>query len=69
MLEKITAILRDYKGDDSLVVTEDANFEELGLDSLDIAELVMNIEEEFNVTIEMNEPIKTIGDLIKIIES
>jgi len=69
MLEKITEMLRDYKGEPDLEVTEQSTFAEMELDSLDTVELVMNIEEEFSVTIEMSEKIQTVGDLIKIIES
>ena len=69
MLEKITEVLRDYKGDPDLEVTEASTFAEMELDSLDTVELVMNLEEEFSVTIEMNENIRSVGDLIKIIES
>jgi len=69
MLEKITEILRDYKGDPDLEVTEKSTFAEMELDSLDTVELVMNLEEEFSVTIEMNENIQSVGDLIRIIES
>ena len=69
MLEKITEILRDYKGEPELEVTEASTFAEMELDSLDTVELVMNLEEEFSVTIEMNENIQSVGDLIKVIES
>ena len=69
MLEKITEMLRDYKGEPDLEVTEQSTFAEMELDSLDTVELVMNLEEEFSVTIEMSENIQTVGDLIKIIES
>ena len=69
MLEKITEVLRDYKGEPDLEVTEQSTFAELELDSLDTVELVMNLEEEFSITIEMNENIQTVGDLIKVIES
>ena len=69
MLEKITEILRDYKGEPELVVTEVSTFSEMELDSLDTVELVMNLEEEFDVTIEMSENIKSVGDLIRVIES
>ena len=67
MLERMTKILRDYKGDSDLDVTEQTTFVELELDSLDTVELVMNIEEEFSVTIEMSEDIKSVGDLMEII--
>ena len=67
MLEKITKILRDYKGNDELTITEQTTFAELEFDSLDTVELIMNIEEEFSITIEMSEDIKSVGDLMKII--
>ena len=69
MLEKITEVLRDYKNDPNLEVSEQSTFTELELDSLDTVELVMNLEEEFSVTIEMDEGIQTVGDLIKVIEA
>jgi len=68
MLEKIREMLRDYKGEPDLEVTEQSTFTELELDSLDTVELVMNLEEEFSVTIEMSENIQSVGDLIKVIE-
>ena len=68
MLEKITEVLRDYKGDPDLKVTEQSTFAEMELDSLDTVELVMNLEEEFSVTIEMDENIQSVGDLMKIIQ-
>ena len=69
MLEKITQILRNYKGDDSIVVTEGTTFESLGLDSLDTVQLVMDIEDEFGVTIEMDRSITDVAALMKVIES
>jgi len=69
MLEKITQILRDYKSDDSLTVTEASTFEALELDSLDMVQLVMDIEEAFEVTITLDAPIKNIAELMEVIEN
>lgn len=69
MLEKIQKVLREYKGNDELVVSEATTFEELGLDSLDTVELVMNLEDEFGVTLTVNEGVKSVGDLVKLIEN
>jgi len=69
MLEKITEILRNYKDDENLEVTEATTFEELDLDSLDTVQLVMEIEEEFSVTIEMNKSITDIGAVMNVIKS
>ena len=68
MLEKITKILRDYKSDDSLNVTEASTFEEMELDSLDLVQLVMDVEEAFGITIEMDNPITTVSELMEIIK-
>ena len=69
MLERIAKVLKDYKSDDSLIITEDTTFEELELDSLDTVELIMSLEDEFGVTIDTSESIKSVGDLLKIIEN
>ena len=68
MLERIEKILKDYKSDENLTVTRETTFEELELDSLDTVELVMTIEEEFDVTIEIDENIKSVGDLMGFLE-
>ena len=46
----------------------DSTFADLGVDSLDTAELIMNLEDEFNITIEMNEKLSTVGELVALIE-
>ncbi|MDR3084944.1 MAG: phosphopantetheine-binding protein, partial [Christensenellaceae bacterium] len=42
-------------------------FESLGLDSLDTVEIVMELEDEFGVSIEMDESIKSVADLVRAI--
>jgi acyl carrier protein len=69
MLEKVTSILREHKGDSDLVITAETAFADLDLDSLEMVELVMTVEEEFDVSIEMNESIKTVGDLMGAIDA
>ena len=68
MIEKIADILREYKGADDLVITADTTFESLNLDSLDTVELVMNLEEAFDITIELEEKVTTVADLARVIE-
>ncbi len=45
--------------------------EDLGADSIDAVELIMNIEDEFNIQVsdEQAQSIKTVGDLVKYIEA
>ena len=69
MLAEITKVFRDYKDDQELTLTEQTTFAELELDSLDTVDLVMNLEEQFNVTIEMSDGIASVGDLMRAIEA
>ena len=49
----------------------ESSFEDLDADSLDIVELVMSLEEEFNLEIsdEEVEKIKSVGDVVRYIEA
>ena len=51
-------------------ITPDSTFESLGIDSLDIVEMIMDLESELGVELELeDENITTFGDLAKFIES
>ena len=63
MKEKIVAILADYKNVDESEIKTNVPFTELGLDSLDVAELVMQIEDELGVTLEMSIKYNTVDKL------
>ena len=69
--EKVTAIIVDKLGVDASEVTSDASFtNDLGADSLDTVELIMEFEKEFNIAIpdDQAENISTVGEAIKHIE-
>ena len=64
ILEQVKSALSEKLGIDESEITEDASFEEdLGADSLDVVELVMELEEKFKIQIpdEEAEKIKTVG--------
>jgi acyl carrier protein len=67
MLERIAKVINDYM-ETERAITEETTFADLELDSLDMVELVMNLEEEFGVSIEMDESLKTIGDLMTLLQ-
>ena len=72
MLEKIKEITADSLGADVNTLTAETSFkEDLGADSLDLFEMVMAMEEEFEVEIptEDLENIKTIGDVEAYLQS
>ncbi|MBR3039519.1 MAG: acyl carrier protein [Lachnospiraceae bacterium] len=71
MFEKIKAIMMDQLNIDENDITEDTSFkDDLGLDSLDLFELAMAIEEEFGVEIPQEdlEGIVTVGDAVEYIK-
>ncbi|RTQ82666.1 acyl carrier protein [Listeria monocytogenes] len=72
VLEKVTKIIVDRLGVEESKVTLEASFkEDLGADSLDVVELVMELEDEFGVEISDGdaENINTVGDAVKHIEA
>ena len=68
---RVKAIIVEKLGVDENEVTPEASFtNDLGADSLDTVELIMEFEKEFNVAIpdDQAEKISTVGDAIKFIE-
>ena len=69
---KVKSIIVDKLGVDEKEVTPTASFtNDLGADSLDTVELIMEFEKEFNIAIpdEQAEKIGTVGDAISYIEA
>ncbi len=67
VFEKIVETIVDAKGIDAASITPDSSFKDLGVDSLDIAEMAMTLEDEFGITIELEEGIATVQDLVNLI--
>ena len=69
--ERVKAIIVDKLGVSEAEVTPEATFQQdLGADSLDTVELIMEFEKEFGISIpdEKSEGIQAVGDAIKFIE-
>ena len=68
--EKVKEIIAEELALDMEEVTEDATFDDLGADSLDIVEVVMAFEDEFDVEIpdEDAEDIRTVKDAVSYLE-
>ena len=72
VLEKVNAILAEQFDVEEDKITADTDLQEdLGADSLDVVDLLMSIEDEFEVEVpdEEIENIKTVGSLVSYIEA
>ena len=72
VLEKVKAILAEQFDVEEDTITEETSLQDdLGADSLDVVDLLMSIEDEFEVEVpdEEIENIKTVGSLVSYIEA
>lgn len=72
MLEKLSTIICEQLGCDADTVTESAMLaEDLGVDSLDLVEILMAVEENFGVVVPDEEipNFKTVGDIVSYVEA
>ena len=70
MYEKLVSYAARQLELDASEITPESTFESLGIDSLDIVEMIMDLETELGVELEMEEQqISTFGELAEFIES
>lgn len=72
MLEKLKEIIAEQLNLSGDEITADSNFkDDLGADSLDLFELIMSLEEEYNVEIPSDdlEKIATVGDVMEYLKA
>ena len=67
ILNKLQEILSETKGE-PVTLTMDTTFAELELDSLDQVDIVMQLEEAYNISLGENAQLSSVGELVKKIE-
>lgn len=67
--EAIVKVISERTDRDPAQIKPESTFSELGVDSLDTVELVMNLEDELGIEIELDQKVETIGDLVNFIEN
>lgn len=67
ILETLKDIVNEYKGE-NFDITADTTFEDLGFDSLDKVDLMMQVEEKFDITLGDDLVVNTVGELVQKIE-
>ncbi len=69
VLERIKKILSEFNDFTDDQLKGETTFAELGLDSLDVVDLVMKIDEEFGTEIQLDGSMTTLGNLVSYIEA
>lgn len=67
--EKIAEIIADKMDIDVSEIKPDSTFDSMHIDSLDMVEIVMEIEDAFEISIETGEGIETVQDLVDYIKN
>ncbi|MGQ7336864.1 acyl carrier protein [Streptococcus suis] len=68
VFEKIQEIIVEELGKDVEVVTLTTTFEDLDADSLDLFQVISEIEDTFDIQIDNEEGLTTVGDLVAYVE-
>lgn len=71
VFDKVKSIVAEQLGVDANDITMETSFDDLNADSLDVVELIMALEEEFDIEIpdEDAEKIKNVGDAVEYIKA
>jgi acyl carrier protein len=69
--EEVREVVVFYLGPGKTAITEEARLTDLGADSIDVYEVIMSLEEKFNINIDDRDAqrLVTIGDTIALIKS
>lgn len=69
VFEAIAELIAERNDIDPSTITPDMKFSDLGIDSLDTVEMLMNLEDKIGQEIELEEKVETVGDLVAYIEA
>ena len=69
VFEAIAELVAERVEKDVSEITMDSKFQDLGIDSLDTVEVLMNREDKLGIEGELDQKVETVGDLVAFIES
>ncbi len=68
--ERVVQILREKcELDESVEITMNTTFQDIDLDSLSVVEIALECEDEFGIQIDVEEPPKTLGEFVALVNS
>lgn len=68
VFDAIAELIAERNDCDKADITMDSSFRDLGIDSLDTVEMLMNLEDKLGKEIELEQSVETVGDLVRYIE-
>ena len=68
VFEKVAEMLANLLSIEQDSIKMETTFEELGVDSLDTVEMVMDLEESLGIELELEKKVESVGELVAIIE-
>ena len=69
VFEAIAKLIAERNDCDASEIKPETKFADLGIDSLDTVEMLMNLEDEIGVEVELDQKVETVGELVAFIES
>ncbi|GFH39657.1 acyl carrier protein [Lactococcus insecticola] len=69
VFEKVQSIIVEELGKDASEISLDTTFESLDADSLDIFQIINEIEDAYDIAIETEDGLNTVGDLVTFVEA
>lgn len=66
--ETIAKLLGERLDRDPSTIKPEDSFHDLGIDSLDTVDLLMNLEDELGISIELDEKVETVAELVSLVE-
>lgn len=68
VFDAIAELIAERNNCDKSEITMESSFKDLGIDSLDTVEMLMNLEDKLDKEIELEQAVETVGDLVRYIE-
>ena len=69
VFQAIAELIAERNDSDPAEVTRDTRFQDVGIDSLDTVEMLMNLEDKIGVEIELSQKVETVGELVDYVVS
>ena len=69
VFEKVQEIIVEELGKEASEISLETSFESLDADSLDIFQIINEIEDEYDIAIETEDGLNTVGDLVKFVDA